>query len=361
MNNTQMNIDRAQTDSFATTETARKRRKKVRFKPNKEGMLALLALIVIVALVVTALVFAIKGIITAVENGSETTTNNQGNNPPTLPWNNAYAPIPHSNSNLGKGELVLVNSKNAYALADALKERGSTNLYQYEGHGSSYVLPGSDVRVSNTMLQPLMQMIADMVEANPDTIGANSDDRLYISGAYRDIELQTTLNTNNPTTYPELPGYSEHHTGLAVDFKIMSKSTPISMRDAEYQWLEENCMKYGFIFRYGDSKVAITGMNEPYHLRYVGVPHATYMSDRDLCLEEYLELLRNNHSYDKTPLEITAGEKEYIVYYVAANTADATGITSIPVPPASEGTYTVSGDNMSGFIVTVEKTAATAE
>jgi D-alanyl-D-alanine carboxypeptidase len=114
------------------------------------------------------------------------------------------------------------------------------------------------------------------------------------------------------------------------------------------------------VFRYDSSKVTLTGIaNEPYHLRYVGVPHAVYMTENNLCLEEYLELLRTSHKYEDTPLEITAGDKDYLVYYVAANTAEGSNFTSIPVPPASEGTYTISGDNMNGFVVTVEKTAQT--
>jgi hypothetical protein len=79
------------------------------------------------------------------------------------------------------------------------------------------------------------------------------------------------------------------------------------------------------------------------------------MTANNLCLEEYLELLRTSHCYDKTPLEITVGDQEYLVYYVAADTTDGASFTSIPVPPASEGTYTISGDNMNGFIVTVTK------
>lgn len=359
MNNTQTNIDRTQnTASFSTTEMSRKRRRKVRFKPNKEGMLALLALILIVAIVVTALVFALKGIITAVNESKDTTTD-QGNNPPTLPWNSAYTPLPHANSNINIGDLILVNSQNVYALTDTLSSKNLTNLYGHEGHGSYYVLPGSDTKIRTSVLPSLKQMIFDMVDANTETLGTTSEaDRLYITGAYRDTELQTTLNTNNPSLYPELPGYTEHHTGLAVDLMVMSNATKVSMRDSEYEWLEANCTKYGFVFRYDASKSALTGIaDEPYHLRYVGVPHATYMNKNNYCLEEYLELLRNNHSYDKTPLEITAGEKEYLVYYVAANTADGATFTSIPVPPASEGTYTISGDNMNGFIVTVEKAA----
>lgn len=354
-----MNIDKTQnTSSFSTADTKKKRRK-IRIKPTKDGMLALLALVLITALVVTALAFACKGIVTAIKNAQSTKdTTDPNNGQITLPWNNAYAPIQHPNASLPVGELILVNKDNAYSLADALKDRGSTDLYGYEGHGTYYVLPGSGVKVRNTALPSLKQLIFNMVDANTDTLSTeNGKDKLYIEWAYRDSATQESKNTANPERYPELPGYSEHHTGLAFDLKIQSNGAYISMRDAEYQWLEEHCAEYGFVFRYDSSKAEITGMNEPHHLRYVGVPHATYMTANNLCLEEYLELLRTDHKYEQTPLEITANEKEYLVYYVPANTTEGATFTSIPVPPASEGTYSISGDNMNGFIVTVEKTA----
>ena len=373
MNKTQTNIDRVQKPAAATAATPaapankpaakpaasanKKKRRRIRFKPNKGGMLALLALVLITAAIVTGIVLIAKGIIHAVNNPKETTESTSGTpDKPTIPWNNAYVTEPYANSNIPVGSLILVNFNNQYPLADTLNNKTLTNLYNSEGYSSYYVLPGSETFVHNSMVSPLKQLIFAMVDANAETLGSDVSDRLYITGAYRDTALQTTLNTNNPSAYPEAPGFTEHHTGLAVDFKVMSNGATISLRDAEYEWLEANCAQYGFVFRYDANKSALTGIaNEPYHLRYVGVPHATYMTERGLCLEEYLELLRTSHSYDKTPLEITAGDQDYLVYYVAADTAEGANFTQIPVPPTSEGSYTISGDNMNGFIVTVTK------
>ena len=367
MNNTQTNIDRVPNAAAATSANIpaakapvkKKQHRKIRFKPNKGGMLALLALILITAAIVTALVFVVKGTIQWIDSKKETTTNSTDdpNKPITLPWNNSYITSSHPNTSITVGDLILVNFQNSYALADSISSK-TTNLYKYEGHNTHYVLPGSDTRIHNAALQPLVQLITALVEADPEGVLNTTTDKLYITGAYRDMALQTTLNTNNPQNYPELPGYTEHHTGLAFDLKIMSNSAPIQLRDSEYEWLEAHCAEYGFVLRYEASKSSLTGIaDEPYHLRYVGVPHATYMSEHDLCLEEYLELLRTNHKYENTPLEFSVGDKDYLVYYVAADTAEGATFTSVPVPPASEGTATISGDNMSGFIVTVEKTA----
>lgn len=343
------------------TKPAKKKRRKIRIKPNKSGILALIALILLTAAIVTAVVFLVKGTIHWVDTLKNTTTasSDNGGGENTTPWNNAYAPISHPNTNITLGKegssLILVNTANSYSLADSISSQ-TTNLWGYEGYNTHYVLPGSDTRVHNSILPSLLKMITDLVEADPSGAFKTTTDKLFITGAYRNITLQTTLNSSNPSNYPEAPGFSEHHTGLAIDLKVQSNGATIQLRDSEYEWLAAHCTEYGFIIRYDPNKSSLTGIiDEPYHLRYVGVSHATYMTEHNLCLEEYLELLRTSHKYTDTPLEISAGDQDYLVYYVEA-TADAS-FTSIPVPPASEGTYTISGDNMNGFIVTVTKTA----
>ena len=80
-----------------------------------------------------------------------------------------------------------------------------------------------------------------------------------------------------------VPGTSEHQTGLAVDITGTQKM---------YDWLEKNSWKYGFILRYPDDKIEITGIKyEPWHFRYVGKSLAKEIYESGLCLEEYLEAL----------------------------------------------------------------------
>lgn len=87
------------------------------------------------------------------------------------------------------------------------------------------------------------------------------------------------------------PGRSEHHTGLAIDLNDVSDD----FEETEaYRWLCENAADYGFIQRYEKDKVEITGIdNESWHYRYVGKKHATAMKQLDMCLEEYVEYLKN--------------------------------------------------------------------
>ena len=54
---------------------------------------------------------------------------------------------------------------------------------------------------------------------------------------------------------------------------------------------KEHCAEYGFILRFPVDKADITGvMYEPFHFRYVGVEAAQYMTENNLCLEEFVEM-----------------------------------------------------------------------
>lgn len=86
-------------------------------------------------------------------------------------------------------------------------------------------------------------------------------------------------------------GTSEHQLGLAVDINADGVN---SAGYEVYDWLAEHCWEYGFIRRYPEDKTDITGVShEPWHYRYVGVDAAREMTENGLCLEEYLELLKN--------------------------------------------------------------------
>lgn len=112
-------------------------------------------------------------------------------------------------------------------------------------------------------------------------------------------EAEAIKKTEETITHP---GYSEHHTGLAVDVvdeEWFSHYTTSSVLDAAYAkepgavWIAENAAKYGFIVRYPENKEAITGITyEPWHLRYVGRKSAAYIKKHELTLEEYLSAVK---------------------------------------------------------------------
>ena len=88
----------------------------------------------------------------------------------------------------------------------------------------------------------------------------------------------------------QLPGASEHQTGLAIDM-----SEPEGQNDEVANKIAEIAPKYGFILRYPEGKSDITGVDfENWHYRYVGVESAQYMQKHHLVLEEYLALLKES-------------------------------------------------------------------
>ena len=93
-----------------------------------------------------------------------------------------------------------------------------------------------------------------------------------------------------------IPGTGEHQTGLAVDI-VSSKYQILDEKQEqtkEQQWLMENSYKYGFILRYPTEKKDITMINyEPWHYRYVGIENATYIKEHNICLEEYIDYLKD--------------------------------------------------------------------
>lgn len=79
------------------------------------------------------------------------------------------------------------------------------------------------------------------------------------------------------------PGYSEHHTGLAVD---------VDGTWASLYWMADHSWEYGLIVRYPEGKSDYTGViYEPWHFRFVGKELAKELYDLDLCVEEYMQML----------------------------------------------------------------------
>lgn len=131
---------------------------------------------------------------------------------------------------------------------------------------------------------------------------------MHIISAYRSYARQSELYNNAVQRYiaqgkssaearalalntTQTPGNSEHQLGNTIDVSN-DNSTNHSYRDTpEGAWLAENAHKYGFIIRYPADKEDITRIEyEPWHIRYVGIYHATYMYVNNVCLEEYVDL-----------------------------------------------------------------------
>lgn len=153
----------------------------------------------------------------------------------------------------------------------------------------------SEMQLQEECAQQLVAMFDDALEQGIT---------LYLKSAYRSYRTQKTMyynrlenNNGKDDGWVSKPGASDHQTGLGCDV------VPRSWRDRsmnedmgeeeECIWMAENCHLYGFILRYPSDKEEVTEINyEPWHLRYVGNPAATYIMENGLCLEEFQEELQ---------------------------------------------------------------------
>jgi D-alanyl-D-alanine carboxypeptidase len=245
------------------------------------------------------------------------------------------------------GDLILVNEDYQYYSGD--EDLVSINEMLEEEEITCYQGYDYSAQVRRNVYTHLTDMLVDFNKAT------NYDDVL-IEGAYRTNETQQALydedlaaTGNDTSDRVALPGHSEHECGYALDFGINADGVEYD-GTGEYDWINKNCWKYGFILRYTEDKSSITKIqSEPWHYRYVGVPHAYYMYSNNLCLEEYIELLKS-HSYDGEHLTFADDNGvNYEIYYVASD--DGAETTTVPVP--SDRKYEISGNNSDGFIVTV--------
>ena len=111
-----------------------------------------------------------------------------------------------------------------------------------------------------------------------------------------------------------VPGYSEHHTGLAIDIclkkdgKLVYDNEEMIAEKEIFSKIHAKLAKHGFILRYLKDRDDMTGYAyEPWHLRYVGSSKiAKEIMDKDITFEEYLGLendLINNKEAAKYQLE----------------------------------------------------------
>lgn len=167
---------------------------------------------------------------------------------------------------------------------------------------TSLTIYGGVKQLESTAAMALTAMLQEMRAAGYNDI--------FVTSAYRDYSYQSVLFSTyisremaaDPSLsyeaararvleYSAEPGTSEHQTGLCVDL-IAAGMTDLDESFAAqpvYSWLCDNAYKFGFILRYPQDKVSITGYSyEPWHYRFVGQQAAAEMHLSGQCLEEYL-------------------------------------------------------------------------
>ena len=174
-----------------------------------------------------------------------------------------YLQKPYINSKIDPiseiNTLILVNSENAFP------DNINLNLVTFQNKKVADIIYNDLVNMYNNAL--------------------NDNITLKINNAYRSKDEQTQIFENKMNDYEnegytkekayeqtkltvQVPGYSEHETGLAIDF---SDEGHYDENEKMWEWLKNNAYKYGFILRYPEDKYEITKIDyEPWHYRYVG-------------------------------------------------------------------------------------------
>ena len=207
--------------------------------------------------------------------------------------------------------LVLALSLSALSTADAgaLESIDNANSYQVVVNKTRPLTPvtyrPSDL-VKVPKYNPYARIVRRDVSAAIVVLGndmkAAGKGTLIVQSGYRSFSSQKTIHRAKVGAIGKVrgeklaarPGYSEHQTGLAVDFAARGVSTlQVSFAKTKAGiWLAANAYRYGFVLRYPSGKTSITGYSfEPWHFRYVGVEVATAMHDQGvLTLEEFYSL-----------------------------------------------------------------------
>jgi len=230
-----------------------------------------------------------------------------------------------------KGDLVLVNKD--YPVHPEGMQTDIAELALHPELTDGYGLLDNTIRLSERVTKQFSAMVA--------AAGEDGVNHFLISSGYRDNAEQEEMYEEKGADYALPAGFSEHNLGLSLD---IGSSLGAMERAPEGKWLTAHAWDYGFILRYPKDKAAVTGIQfEPWHFRYVGLPHSQIMKEKNFTLEEYLSYLK-----ERKRIRVTAGGSEYDISYIPVS-----GDAAIEVPEGSD--YVLSGNNVDGIILTVHR------
>ena len=240
-----------------------------------------------------------------------------------------------------EGDLILVNKQHEYSFPASSEEKLTM---VYENKSDVYSVADLETYLTPDTIEAINGLLNDF------SAEKNHSDCMVISG-FRTKEYQDNLFDSGTTDIKG--GCSDYHTGMSFDLGVYPEgaSSYYYVPEGDYSWIQENCAKYGLVTRFPEGKESATGVSESktYQFRYVGIPHAMCMAENGLCLEEYIEYVKN-YTYDGDHLKVATDNGNYEIYYVKA---DPSGNTQVPVPNDDKD-YTISGNNVDGFIITVD-------
>ncbi len=140
------------------------------------------------------------------------------------------------------------------------------------------------------------------------------DTSLYIMSSYRSPEEQEEI-INSGNEFAAKEGASEHLTGLALDVYVPYHAGMGFIDTDEGKFVNENCGDYGFIIRYPSYGEVITKIPyEPWHIRYVGLPHSKIIAENKITLEEYILSFKDEEFYSYENYLISRQKEGSLIY-----------------------------------------------
>ncbi len=250
-------------------------------------------------------------------------TDPQGSDEPTISIGQTKNDVLGENA-MYTGNLLILNDSSSYRGTPEVE-----SIQDYEdrpklddGKTNSYTVRDKSACVTNETIVAFNQMAKAFYEKTKNEF-------LIVSGAYND----------------DADGVFSAGTAISLqyyhDYSADTTDRRDLVKEGDYAWIYNNAVKYGFI------NVLVDGQASNI-FRYVGVEHANAIRTNGGTVEQYVNYLRANTSAEN-PISVKSGTTTYAVYYLNAN-----GELLFP----ASYSYTVSGDNKSGYIVTVKLTSS---
>lgn len=176
-----------------------------------------------------------------------------------------------------------------------------------EAHGDDLVLlVNKHFRLSDDYEPRELELYNGYLYMTPETLEAFEKMRsaalleeldVRAGSTYRSVDYQRDLynayveedGVEETDKFSARAGSSEHHTGRAIDLVGPDGTLGSFENTREREWVHQHAHEYGFILRYQEDIIDVTGYGyEPWHITYIGPEAATTMHEKGIAsLEEY--------------------------------------------------------------------------
>lgn len=218
--------------------------------------------------------------------------------------------------------------------AEVVVDQSMMLINEVQPIGADFVADTVEYKDSGVIMN---RCVTDAYSSLSAAVSEETGEKLYIMSAFRTAEEQASAIAEEGENAAGI-GESEHMVGLGLDVYVKYYAGAGFLKSESGRFVNSRCGDYGFIIRYpyyGEDKTGIG--YEPWHIRYVGQPHAQIISKERITLEEYLDMLDVGRFY------------VYEDYVISRQEGDTLELLS------GYGRYVISPDNLGGYVVTAER------